>query len=176
MSLRQLAIQTRLGKLQLSANSLGLVSIKWADESNLMTSGESGQTAIKWLASAARQLTEYLEGKRFEFDVPVDPQGTLFQLQVWRGLQKIPYGETVSYQDIAIQIGNLRAVRAVGMANHRNPLPLIIPCHRIIRANGHLGGYAGGLERKRALLQLEKDALLSSRESKQLAEMRLQGL
>ena len=103
------------------------------------------------------QLTEYFEGKRKLFDIPIDiSEGTAFQQMVWRALIKIPYGETKSYLAIASQIGNSKACRAVGNANKNNPIPIIIPCHRIIGNNGSLSGYAGGISIKKYLLDLEK--------------------
>lgn len=107
-------------------------------------------------AEPLRQLREYFAGRRQEFDLVVDPQGTPFQKEVWRELCRIPYGETASYQAIAERLGKPKACRAVGMANGRNPLPIIIPCHRIIGKNGTLTGFGGGLPVKRQLLELER--------------------
>ena len=108
------------------------------------------------IKTAALQLFEYFYGKRAEFELPLSPKGTLFQQAVWTALKNIPFGETRSYKQIAEQIGNPKAVRAVGMANNRNPVPIIVPCHRVIGTNGELVGYAGGLDFKQALLDLEK--------------------
>ena len=105
---------------------------------------------------ACRQLSEYLKGERNTFDLPLNPKGTDFQKCVWRALCDIPYGETRTYKQIAEAIGNPKAVRAVGMANNRNPITIIVPCHRVIGANGKLVGYGGGLEMKEFLLRLEK--------------------
>jgi len=105
---------------------------------------------------AAAQLKEYIEGKRKEFDLPLALAGTEFQRSVWKALQDIPWGETRSYKDIATQVGNPKATRAVGMANNRNPIPIIVPCHRVIGSDGSLIGYGGGLQMKRYLLELEK--------------------
>ena len=102
-----------------------------------------------------KQLEEYFAGERKTFDVPLDLWGTPFQQEVWKALLQIPYGETRSYQDIAQSVGNPKAVRAVGGANGRNPVPVIVPCHRVIRSDGNLGGYGGGLDIKRDLLDLE---------------------
>ena len=102
------------------------------------------------------QVNEYLTGRRKQFDVPLKYQGTQFQQSVWQELQKIPYGETRSYQEIAIGIGNEKAVRAVGQANNKNPIMIIIPCHRVIHKNGDITGFACGVEVKRYLLDLEK--------------------
>lgn len=102
------------------------------------------------------QVNEYLTGRRKQFDVPLKYQGTQFQQSVWQELQKIPYGQTRSYQEIAIGIGNEKAVRAVGQANNKNPIMIIIPCHRVIHKNGDITGFACGLEVKQYLLELEK--------------------
>jgi methylated-DNA-[protein]-cysteine S-methyltransferase len=101
------------------------------------------------------QLTGYFAGRRTSFDVPLELEGTTFQLEVWRGLLEIGYGETISYGDLARRIGRPRAVRAVGLANGRNPIAVIVPCHRVIGADGTLTGYGGGVDNKRLLLDLE---------------------
>jgi len=108
------------------------------------------------IKNAVKQLNEYFEGKRKMFNLPIAAQGTEFQLKVWEALKTIPYGETRSYGDIAVSINNPKAVRAVGMANNRNPVVIIIPCHRVIGADGSLMGFGGGLELKRKLLELEE--------------------
>lgn len=105
--------------------------------------------------TAASQIREYLEGKRREFTLPLAPQGTLFQQRVWEALRTIPYGETRCYAEIAEMIGNPKACRAVGMANNRNPIMILIPCHRVVGKNGGLVGYASGLDIKQRLLELE---------------------
>jgi methylated-DNA-[protein]-cysteine S-methyltransferase len=110
------------------------------------------------LKKAAAQLNEYFVGKRKTFDLPLELNGTYFQRSAWNALLAIPYGETRSYKEIAEYIGNPRACRAVGMANHRNPLAIIVPCHRVVEHGGGLGGYAGGLDVKRYLLDLEMKA------------------
>jgi methylated-DNA-[protein]-cysteine S-methyltransferase len=110
-------------------------------------------------AQAALQLTEYFANTRRTFDLPLAPAGTVFQQQVWQLLRDIPYGETVSYSIIAQRLGNPKAVRAVGSANGKNPISIIVPCHRVIGANGTLTGYAGGLARKSQLLRLENPQL-----------------
>ncbi len=107
------------------------------------------------LEEVEKQLLEYLEGKRKNFDVPLNPKGTKFMKQVWTALQEIPYGEVRTYGQIAQKIGKPKAARAVGMANHRNPIPIIIPCHRVIGGNGKLVGYALGMDMKEFLLKLE---------------------
>ena len=113
----------------------------------------------KWtplLRKVAEQIKEYLSGKRRGFDIPLKLSGTDFQLSVWHALQTIPYGATRSYREIAEQIGNAKACRAVGMANHWNPIAIIVPCHRVIGADGSLTGFGGGLPLKKQLLDLEK--------------------
>ena len=110
-------------------------------------------------ADAAGQLAEYFAGTRTAFDLPLAPVGTAFQLRVWDQLRTIPYGVTCSYADIARGIGATNGFRAVGLANGRNPIAIIVPCHRVIGANGSLTGYGGGIERKRFLLDLERGAL-----------------
>lgn len=114
----------------------------------------AGQTPL--LAETARQLEEYFAGTRQVFDLPLRPEGTPFRQKVWQALLTIPYGQTRSYRDIAAQIGAPRAVRAVGGANHHNPISIIIPCHRVIGADGRLRGYGGGTDKKTTLLQLEQ--------------------
>lgn len=110
------------------------------------------------LRPAAVQLQEYFVGKRTRFDLPLAPRGTAFQKAVWAALLRIPFGETASYGDIARAIGKPAASRAIGGANHRNPIAIVIPCHRVIGADGSLTGYGGGLDHKRLLLQLEARA------------------
>ena len=111
------------------------------------------------IKDAYRQLSEYLKGERKGFDLPLLIKGTTFQQQVWKALLEIPYGETRSYKQIAVAIGNPKAVRAVGMANNRNPLLIVVPCHRVIGADGKLVGYGAGIEMKEFLLRLEKSLL-----------------
>ena len=108
------------------------------------------------LIEASKQLKEYFNGKRKEFNLPLNPKGTEFMKKVWKELQKIPYGETKSYKELAEKIDNPKAVRAVGMANNKNPIPILIPCHRVIGSDGKLIGYALGLDIKQWLLNLEK--------------------
>ena len=110
-----------------------------------------------------RQLREYFAGKRAAFDLPLAPAGTAFQRSVWRQLQEIPYGETISYGELARRVGNPKASRAVGSANGANPLPIVIPCHRVIASDGTLGGFGGGLPTKQMLLALELRASVGNR-------------
>jgi len=108
------------------------------------------------LAAAARQLTEYFAGQRTEFDLPLEMAGTDFQRRVWAALREIPYGETVSYGELARGLGKASASRAVGLANGKNPFAVVVPCHRVVGSDGSLTGYGGGLDRKRFLLALEQ--------------------
>jgi methylated-DNA-[protein]-cysteine S-methyltransferase len=114
--------------------------------------------AVSPLAEAREQVGEYLAGERTEFDLPLRMGGTPFQREVWRALTEIPYGETISYGELARRIGRPDACRAVGLANGRNPISIVVPCHRVIGASGTLTGYGGGLGRKRFLLELEAGA------------------
>jgi len=106
---------------------------------------------------ADMQLKEYFSGKRKDFDLPLALQGTPFRMKVWQALLEIPYGETRSYKDVAVRVGNPKAIRAVGGANHNNPISIIVPCHRVIGADGSLVGYGGGLNNKMRLLELERN-------------------
>jgi methylated-DNA-[protein]-cysteine S-methyltransferase len=108
------------------------------------------------LQDTERQLREYAEGSRCTFDLPLDPVGTPFQLEVWQALSQIPYAETRSYRDVARAVGRPKGFQAIGQANTRNPLPIVTPCHRVINADGSLGGYGGGIDRKQTLLTLEQ--------------------
>jgi methylated-DNA-[protein]-cysteine S-methyltransferase len=119
------------------------------------TVGAAWKSANEPFAAAREQLGEYFAGERTEFDLHLAPDGTPFQAQVWEALTRIPYGRTASYGEIARGIGHPSASRAVGMANGRNPISIIVPCHRVIGTDGKLTGYAGGVERKRFLLELE---------------------
>src|SRR5260370_32831205 len=112
------------------------------------------------LADARQQIDAYLSGEREKFDLPILAEGTPFQQRVWNALRQIPYGQTRSYADIAVSLGDPKATRAVGAANGRHPIPLIIPCHRVVNADGGLGGFTGGLEIKHFLLKLEGVLLL----------------
>jgi methylated-DNA-[protein]-cysteine S-methyltransferase len=115
------------------------------------------------LAEAVRQLREYFAGRRQEFDLPLAPEGTDFQHKVWRKLQEIPFGETISYGELARRVGNPKASRAVGSANGKNRIPIVIPCHRVIAGDGGLGGFGGGLSVKEKLLALESRVASSDR-------------
>ncbi len=154
----QYLLKSPIGPLYLVASDKGLQGIYWTKQSAPMAKSLiSSDPVIKILSKTVRQLEEYFQSKRTQFDLPFDiVSGTTFQRTVWQQLSKIPYGKTVSYKDIAAKIKNPRAVRAVGSANGRNPLSIIVPCHRVIAADGTLGGYAGGLDIKTKLLAIEQ--------------------
>lgn len=143
---------TPIGKLSICADAYGVTSIDLSHES-ISSVHEIYECPI--IKIAAVQLYEYFEGKRFHFDFPLNLKGTQFQKKVWDALMNIPYGKTVTYKDIAMQIGNPKASRAIGMANNKNPIPIVVPCHRVIGSNGSLIGYAYGLDVKKQLLDLE---------------------
>jgi len=143
--------ETPIGRLQIFADTEYITGISFF-EKRIQGTIEKETPLIKRMYS---ELEEYFDGKRKSFDVPVRPDGTSFQQSVWKALLTIPYGETCSYKQIAEMIGNPAACRAVGMANNRNPIPIVIPCHRVVGVNGDLTGYAGGLEVKRKLLEIE---------------------
>lgn len=159
MTYRKRRIDTPTGRMTLVADARALVALVW-DETDLarlgLAAAEPGTNGA--LDAGARQLEEYFRGERTGFDVPLAPAGTDFQRAVWAGLGDIPYGSTWSYGELAKRVGNPGAVRAVGTANGRNPLCILIPCHRVVRATGEPGGYAGGIERKIFLLGLEAKA------------------
>ena len=146
-----------IGELKLVANGSKLSAILWEDDKpnrvRLGVMHEAQNSPI--LVETERQLNEYFAGKRNRFELELNFVGTEFQRKVWEALLTIPYGETRSYGEIATQIGNAKAVRAVGAANGRNPISIIAPCHRVIGASGDLTGFAGGLRAKRMLLTLE---------------------
>jgi len=143
-------INSPVGQLKLVANENALVAVLWDNENpkrvRLAELVEQAEHPV--LLKTEQQLKEYFEGKRREFRLPLDFEGTAFQKQVWTALLSIPYGETRSYKEIAVQIGNEKAVRAVGAANGKNPISIIAPCHRVIGAGGALVGFAGGLDKK----------------------------
>ncbi|MDC7230926.1 MAG: methylated-DNA--[protein]-cysteine S-methyltransferase [Sphaerochaetaceae bacterium] len=142
--------ESPLGTLYLTSNQDALLGVSFISE--IREEQESNPV----LAMTIQQLDAYFNGKLQQFTVPYELQGTAFQKTVWEALCTIPYGTLVSYQDIAIAIGNPKAVRAVGMANNKNPISIIIPCHRVIGKQGSLTGYAGGLDRKQWLLSHER--------------------
>lgn len=156
----QWKIPSPLGPLYLVASPRGLQEVSRRKCPAAMASSlKDPAPAIRILAQSARELGEYFRGQRQHFQIPLAPRGTPFQQQVWRELQNIPYGSTCSYKDIAARIKNPKGARAVGSANGKNPLCIVIPCHRVIAADGSIGGYSGGLTMKRKLLALELSRL-----------------
>ncbi|MFH1512065.1 MAG: methylated-DNA--[protein]-cysteine S-methyltransferase [Bacillota bacterium] len=149
-----LFVKTPLGVMTLMEADGALKELRFAQRAE---PGEQ-QKATPLLRKAETELKEYFAGRRKAFTVPMAPEGTAFQQSVWNALLEIPYGETLSYGEVARRIGNPKAARAVGMANHQNPLPVFCPCHRVIGANGKLVGYGGGLPVKEYLLALETKA------------------
>ena len=146
-----------LGKLLLVANASGLRAIRFEGREKFSPPQPDWIYGEEPFRDLMKQLEEYFAGARTAFDVPLAPPGTPFQHEAWNGLQKIPYGETISYAELAQRIGRPKAVRAVGAANGANPIPILSPCHRVIGSNGSLVGYGGGLDIKKALIALEKE-------------------
>ena len=153
MTLHVAFLTTPVGTLQLYSNGVALTSIDWSRDTVVHEQADEQEDAV--LRQAKQQLSEYFAGQRKQFDIPLAAGGTEFQQAVWESLRRIPYGELCSYGDIARKIGRPKAVRAVGAANGRNPIPIIVPCHRVIGSNGTLTGFGGGLALKRELLALE---------------------
>ena len=146
--------KTPIGRLGIVENDEFITEVRFEREISSDININEEETPI--LKKASHELKEYFEGKRKIFDLPLNQSGTEFQKKVWKALEEIPYGEISTYKDIAINIGNIKASRAVGMANNKNPIPIFIPCHRVIGSNGKLVGYAGGLNTKEKLLKLEE--------------------
>ena len=156
MSLLCKRTSTRLGPVLLAASNKGLAGLWFEGQQHMPDTSAWREQAHPLLEQAAQQLDDYLAGRRTLFDVPLAPAwGTNFQQSVWRALQGIAYGQTTTYGELAKHLGQPQAARAIGAAVGRNPWSVIVPCHRVLGANGALTGYAGGLERKRALLALE---------------------
>jgi methylated-DNA-[protein]-cysteine S-methyltransferase len=145
-----------VGRLLLLADAQGLREIRFETERHPRPRSADWVHAPAALAFARAQLEEYFAGTRTAFDLPLHPQGTAFQLRVWEELGRIPYAVTISYGELARRIGQPQAMRAVGAANGRNPLPIVVPCHRVIGSNGSLTGFGGGLPAKRFLLGWER--------------------
>ena len=148
-------IPSPLGELLLTGDGHHLTGVYLTPHRHGPAAGTLGMRDDAPFAEARRQLAEYFSGTRRDFDLPLAPSGTAFQQQVWTALRTVPYARTASYGDIARAIGNPRGVRAVGLANGRNPLSIVVPCHRVIGRDGSLTGYGGGLERKQWLLAHE---------------------
>ncbi|MGB3212155.1 MAG: methylated-DNA--[protein]-cysteine S-methyltransferase [Desulforhopalus sp.] len=147
--------QSPIGKLLLIGTEGVLESLRFANSWSLEDIADEWQYDRVSFSTALQQLTEYFAGKRQEFDLDIAPKGTAFQQSVWRELRKIPFGQTACYGEIAARLGNKNASRAVGMANGKNPIPIIVPCHRVIGKDGSLTGFGGGLDVKKQLLTLE---------------------
>ena len=152
MKSTQWLMKSKVGPLYLVADEKVLLGIHWTRQSIPMARSLDENPILK---RAARQLEEYFSGARTRFDLPTEQKGTEFQKRVWATLKKIPYGKTLSYSDVAKRVGSPRAVRAVGTANGKNRIPILIPCHRVIAASGQLAGYTGGISLKKTLLALE---------------------
>lgn len=158
-------LRTPVGEMRVAVSGQGLRALTWIDEENTSPPGVAGcdlrEGRSPVLDIVESQLDEYFAGRRREFDIPLDPVGTAFQLAAWKVLSTIPFGTTISYADQARALGDVRKARAVGGANGRNPIPIVVPCHRVIGADGSLTGFAAGTEIKRHLLDFERDCSLS---------------
>jgi methylated-DNA-[protein]-cysteine S-methyltransferase len=157
---RTATIDSPVGPLRLEADDEGLTAVWFATSRHPAppprpVTAPASVAAARTLDAARAQLDEYFAGARTAFDLPLAPHGTPFQLRVWAALREIPFGRTISYLDLARRLGDAKATRAVGAANGRNPLPIVVPCHRVIGADGSLTGFGGGIERKRWLLAHE---------------------
>ena len=156
MTVHYTHIDSPIGPLLVAADDTGVRALEFPENRHpVKREGEWRESAHPLLSEAERQLGEYFAGARRGFDLPLAPRGTDFQLGVWQALRAIPFGETWSYAQLATRIGNASAMRAVGAANGRNPIPIIVPCHRVIGADGSLTGFGGGLPAKMFLLRLE---------------------
>ena len=151
-------MSTPIGTLLLLADETGLKGILLGDSEESPRAESSQDPMEELLREAVLQLNSYFDGKLKHFSLPLAPEGTAFQLDVWRTLSEIPYGSTITYAELAASLGRPGAARAVGSANGRNPLPIIVPCHRVIGKDGNLTGYGGGLQIKEFLLHLERTA------------------
>lgn len=161
-------LETPIGKLLAASQDDAIHVIRFASGPKGLSGAASGEPRPDWkrassqsgavLSELKRQLDAYFDGALRDFDLPLAPQGTEFQRSVWRALREIPYGRTISYGTLAQRVGRPRAARAVGAANGRNPLPIVIPCHRVIGSSGRLTGFGGGLDTKQRLLELERSS------------------
>ncbi len=162
--LHSATIDSPVGPLTVVASTAGVRAVLWPDDDAARVPGATPADSDSAVSAAVRdtieqvalQLAEYFDGVRTDFDVPLDPVGTEFQRAAWRALRQIPYGETVSYGEQAAQMGDRNKARAVGAANGRNPISIIVPCHRVVGSNGSLTGFAGGVETKQFLLDHER--------------------
>jgi len=167
MTLFYKEIESPVGKLKLVASANALVAVLWEQERPERVKLEPMKVTPQQpiLVETERQLSQYFSGIRTEFDLPIEPNGSNFQKKVWQALRGIPFGETRSYLDLAEAVGSPNACRAVGAANGKNPLAIVVPCHRVVGANGALTGFAGGLEKKAKLLALEARASAEANET-----------
>lgn len=147
-------LETILGKIEIVEENEKIIEVN-VDQQRSQTGKLNQETPL--LKEAKKQLEEFLKGKRKKFNLPLEAKGTPFREKVWKELEKIPYGEKRCYQEIAKAIGNPKGARAIGMANHNNPIPIFIPCHRVIGKNGKLVGYGLGIDRKEILLKIEEE-------------------
>lgn len=145
-------VESPIGPLTLVAHDGVLTTLSMHEQRHTTPPPDGAVTDEVWFKDVAAQLDAYFAGELSDFDLEIDARGTPFQMRVWSQLREIPYGETISYGELARRVGNANASRAVGLANGRNPIAIIVPCHRVIGANGSLTGYGGGLERKSWLL------------------------
>jgi len=152
-------IESLVGPLLLASDERGLRRVSFENGKRTTLLQSDWQLDEEPFAEVIRQLQAYFSGELKEFNVPLAMEGTEFQLRVWNALRAIPYGETISYAQLAERIGNPKAVRAVGLANGSNPIPIIVPCHRVIGSDGSLTGFGGGLSTKKRLLELESRQL-----------------
>ncbi|TRZ45960.1 methylated-DNA--[protein]-cysteine S-methyltransferase [Robertkochia solimangrovi] len=149
--MKKARIKTPLGVAEICGDENGISSITILEDSNILSTKIPEE-----LSTCADQLNDYFEGKLTDFNLPLNPKGTPFQKSVWQALTEIPFGKTMSYQELSIKLGDIKAIRAVASANGKNPLWVVIPCHRVIGSDGSLTGYAGGLWRKKWLLEHEQ--------------------
>lgn len=156
-ALRGTIYKSPIGNIKIFENDNGICQISFGNiqNKNIDSFITTNISDTIYILDTIKQLDEYFKGQRFKFDIKLNPIGTKFQQRVWKSLCNIQYGETQSYEDIAISIGNPKGCRAVGMANNKNPIAIVIPCHRVIGKNGSLTGYAGGVEIKKYLLDME---------------------
>jgi methylated-DNA-[protein]-cysteine S-methyltransferase len=163
-TLHSSTVESPVGRLTIIVSARGVRAVLWPDDDagrvpdidRVDRAADLVPAAREMIADVESQLAEYFAGTRTEFDVPLDPVGTEFQRSAWRALREIPYAETVSYGEQAERLGDRNKARAVGAANGRNPISIIVPCHRVVGSNGSLGGFAGGVETKQYLLELER--------------------
>ena len=160
MTLSYKETHSPVGKLKLVASSDSLVAVLWEQErpNRLKLDPSTRVSSHPILLETERQLAEYFAGRRTQFELALEMSGSEFQMKVWRALREIPFGQTKSYRDLATAVGSSKAFRAVGIANGKNPLSIVVPCHRVVGSDGSLTGFAGGLQAKAALLALEAKA------------------